>query len=84
MLRIPNRYSDCLPNGFNDERPCPFTCKHRTPYGQCTLDIAKDGPMSIADIAVEMGLSEESIKTILETAFKKLKRHGVLREFYER
>lgn len=82
-FRVPTKYGDCKPSGFNHARPCQYTCKHKTATGECTLDYASAGPMSVAEIAQVLGCDEDTINKTLARALEKLKGSDLLRDFYE-
>jgi hypothetical protein len=85
-LRTPKRYQDCETGGINADRPCPYkACKHWVSNGgQCSLDYAKWGGMTVPEIATALDMTEQAVRGVLKRALKKLAKHGVLRDFYER
>ncbi len=82
-LRVPKRYSDCEPGGFNALRPCEFVCKHLLSNGECTLDHANDGRHTLAEVAEIMGEKIGTIEKVEARALAKLKRSNLLRVLYE-
>ncbi len=48
------------------------------------MDYAKWGGMTVPEIAEALGTTEKAVERTLARALKKLSKHGVLRDFYER
>lgn len=80
-IPFPKTRGECV----DGPRPCPHvTCKHwllTTSDETCVLDHADKKGMSLAEIAVELGISKELVARIEREALQKLP--VSLREFWE-
>ena len=54
-------------------RPCVFACRYRLDCGQCALDLAGEGGMSLDAIGQLFGVTRERVRQIESEALAKLR-----------
>lgn len=69
-------------------RPCEWSnCKYALPLGECTLDHAAKGGMTLAEVGDVLNLSRERVRQIEENAVKKVtaefKKLGIEPSFFD-
>jgi len=68
--RFPLTRAECE----SEPRPCPHTrCKYQLPLGECALDHADKGGMTLAEVGDIFGISRERVRQIEDGAMKKVK-----------
>ena len=85
---------DCVDDGPPDA-PCPRTgCRHHLahrghwehrglPTRDCAIDVANEGPHTLDEIAVFLGLTSERVRQIEEQAFEQLKHNSTMKGLHD-
>ncbi len=65
----------CDPKDALAQRPCPWEgCRHILPDGGCSIDVADDGPHTITQVALLLGLERDHVAHLARRGFAKAKR----------
>ena len=79
----PTTRADCLPGGFNAQRPCPTSdCQWHLDHTEasCVLDVADLGGVTLEEVGEYLGLTRERIRQVEAIAIRKIQhRLGQLR-----
>jgi hypothetical protein len=78
------------PEGPCTHHECRYHLAHRgywehvvAPNRDCSLDVANEGPHTLDEVAVALGVSSERVRQLEQNAFESLRFEPSLRQFYD-
>jgi hypothetical protein len=95
VIRLPRYPSveECVeeqPEGPCTHHECRYHLAHRgywehvvAPNRDCSLDVANEGPHTLDEVAVALGVSSERVRQLERHAFESLRLEPSLRQFYD-
>lgn len=76
LLVVPRTRGECI----GGPRPCPHAwCRHRLDDGQCVLDLAERGGMTLEEIGALLHVTKEATRQIELKVLRKLRALDKLR-----